>query len=416
MSNEGQWVEVQIRTRRMDEVAERGYAAHWKYKDITGAPSDASINNWLDRIRDMLLSSDSDALDFIDDFQGFLFTDEIFIFTPKGELRNLPVNSTVLDFAYAIHTEIGNTCIGAKVNHKLAPLNHKLKSGDQVEIITSKKQLPHEDWFNYVVTARARTRIKDAIKDEKKKYTNTGKEKLSRYFEQLNIENNSKHLNQLQQKFNYANLIDLYFDLAKDIIGIKELKDCCLENGKESWFRKVIKRPFGKSKTSETKTLTETVIEELKNRTDILTVEKDVHKISFDISVCCNPIPGDEIVGFVEPNEPIKIHRTNCLSAINLMSKYGNKIIKTKWAEKESIGFLTGVKVNGIDKPGFALEVIKVITEDLNLNIKSLHLDTSGGIINATVMLYVYSNRHLSNLIRQLKKLPEVKKVDRINS
>ncbi|MCD4666034.1 MAG: RelA/SpoT family protein, partial [Bacteroidales bacterium] len=416
MSNEGQWFEDQIRTRRMDEVAERGYAAHWKYKDISGGSSEANINNWLDRIREMLLNSDSDALDFIDDFQGFLFADEIFIFTPKGELRNLPVNSTVLDFAYAIHTEIGNTCIGAKVNHKLAPLNHKLKSGDQVEIITSKKQLPHEDWFDYVVTARARTRIKDAIKDEKKKYTEIGKEKFNKYFEQLNLENSSTHLKHLQQKYNYASLIDLYFDIAKDIIGLKKLKDCCVENGKESWFRKVIKRPFGKSKISETKTLTETVIEEIKNRSDILTVEKDVHKISFDISVCCNPIPGDEIVGFIEPNEPIKIHRTNCAKAINLMSKYGNKIIKTKWAEKESIGFLTGIKINGIDKPGFISEVIRVITENLHLNIKSFHLETTGGMIEASIMLYVYSTRHLSNLIRELKKLPEVKKADRTDS
>ena len=415
MSKEGQWVEIQIRTKRMDEIAEKGYAAHWRYKDSSGV-SERNINNWLERIRDMLQGSDTDALDFIDDFQGFLITDEIYLFTPHGELRNLPVNSTVLDFAYAIHSEIGNTCIGAKVNYKLMPLNFKLKSGDQVEIITSKKQKPKEDWFNYVVTARARTHIKEAIREEKKKYAVKGKSKLQKYFEQLNLEINNINLKPLLQKYNYASAIDLYFDIAKDFIGLKEIKDCYVEIGKESWLSKVIKKPFTLSKTSDKKTLTETIIDELEDRSDILMVDTDVQKISYDISNCCNPIPGDEIMGFIEPNEAIKIHRTNCPVAINLMSKYGNKIIKTKWNDKETIGFLTGIKISGIDKRGFINEIIKIITENLNLNIKTFHLESNGGLIDATIMLYVYSTKNLHNLIRHLKKLPDVKKVGRINS
>ncbi|MBC8486485.1 MAG: bifunctional (p)ppGpp synthetase/guanosine-3',5'-bis(diphosphate) 3'-pyrophosphohydrolase [Bacteroidetes bacterium] len=415
MSKEGQWVEIQIRTKRMDEIAEKGYAAHWKYKDSSGV-SERNINNWLERIRDMLQGSDSDALDFINDFQGFLITDEIYLFTPHGELRNLPVNSTVLDFAYAIHSEIGNTCIGAKVNYKLMPLNFKLKSGDQVEIITSKKQKPQEDWFNYVVTARARTHIKEAIKEEKEKYAVKGKSKLQKYFEQLNLEINNINLKPLLQKYNYTSAIDLYFDIAKNFIGLKEIKDCYVEIGKESWLSKVIKKPFTISKTSDKKTLTETIIDELEDRSDILMVDTDVQKISYDISNCCNPIPGDEIMGFIEPNEAIKIHRTNCPVAINLMSKYGNKIIKTKWNDKETIGFLTGIKISGIDKRGFINEIIKIITENLNLNIKTFHLESNGGLIDATIMLYVYSTKNLHNLIRHLKKLPDVKKAGRINS
>ncbi len=414
MSKEGQWVEVQMRTKRMDEIAEKGYAAHWRYKDSTGV-SERNINNWLERIRDMLQGSNSDALDFIDDFQGFLITDEIYLFTPQGELRNLPVNSTVLDFAYAIHSEIGNTCIGAKVNYKLMPLNFKLKSGDQVEIITSKKQKPKEDWFNYVVTARARSRIKEAISEEKKKYTVKGKSKLQEYFEQLNLEIKNINLKPLLQKYNYTSAIDLYFDIAKDFIGLKEIKDCYVEIGKESWLSKVIKKPFTLSKTSDKKTLTETIIDELEDRSDILMVDANVQKISYDISNCCNPIPGDEIMGFIEPNEAIKIHRTNCPVAINLMSKYGNRIIKTKWNDKETIGFLTGIKISGIDKRGFINEIIKIITENLNLNIKTFHLESNGGLIEATIMLYVYSAGNLNVLMRHLKKLPEVKKVDRIN-
>jgi GTP pyrophosphokinase len=415
MSKNGKWVEVQIRTKRMDEMAEKGYAAHWRYKEVSPGISEQNINNWLERIRDMLQGSDSDALDFIDDFQGFLFTDEIYVFTPKGELRNLPVGSSVLDFAYAIHSEIGNTCIGAKVNHKLTPLNYKLKSGDQVEIITSKKQLPKEEWFGYVVTARARTRIKNAIKEEKKKYSEKGKIKLEEYINQLGLELNSVIIKTLQQKYNYNSSTDLYYDIAKNLIGFKEIRDCCRHNDKESWFSKMIIRPFTKSKTADHKTLTETVIEELKVRSKTQRDESYLQKISYDISNCCHPIPGDDIVGFIEPDDAIKIHRINCPKAINQMSKYGNRIIKTKWNDKESIGFLTGIKISGIDKQGFINDIVKIITEDLKINIKSFHLESDAGMINAKIMLYVYSTANLKNLIITLKKLSDVKKVDRIN-
>ncbi|MEZ5198444.1 MAG: RelA/SpoT family protein [Bacteroidales bacterium] len=413
MSKDGQWVEVQIRTERMNETAEKGYAAHWRYKSSSPGLSEANINNWLERIRDMLQNSDSNALDFIDDFQGFLFTDEIYVFTPHGELRNLPANSSVLDFAYAIHSEIGNTCIGAKVNHKLTPFNHKLNSGDQVEILTSKKQIPKEEWFKYVVTARARTRIKEGIKEEKKKYAKIGLDKMQSYFKELDIDENKVNLKKLQQKYNYSSPNDLYYDFAKGLIGLKEIKDCCAAENKQSWFSKVI-NPFSKSRYTERKTLTETVIDELKDNPESNISDKDVHKISYEISTCCHPIPGDDIVGFIEADEAIKIHRTNCLVAISQMSKYGNRIIKTKWNDKESIGFLTGIKISGIDKQGFIQDIIKVITVDYNLNIKSFHLESEIGLIDATVMLYVYSTENLNKLIKHLKTVPDIKKVDRI--
>jgi GTP diphosphokinase / guanosine-3',5'-bis(diphosphate) 3'-diphosphatase len=415
MSHEGHWVEVQIRTRRMDEIAEKGYAAHWRYKGAAPGLSEANINNWLERIRDMLQSSDSNALNFLDDFQGFLFTDEIYLFTPHGELRNLPANSTVLDFAYAIHSEIGNSCIGAKVNHKLAPLNFKLKSGDQVEILTSKKQFPKSDWFEYVVTARARTQIKYAIKEDKKKYIDQGKAKLMEYLAQLNIEFDSKKLKKLQQKYNYVSITDLYFDIANNLIGLKEIRDCCGIPEKESWFSKVI-WPFTKSKQSEHKTLTETVLDKLQEHDGLAKDYRTPEKISYEIANCCNPIPGDEIVGFIKTDDAISIHRTNCPIAISQMSRYGNKIIKTKWNDKESIGFLTGIRIYGIDKKGFINETIKIITEDFNLNIKSFHLETHGEMIDGSIMLFVYSIDNLNNLVRRLKELPEIKKIDRINA
>lgn len=415
MSHEGHWVEVQIRSKRMDEIAEKGYAAHWRYKDAAPGLSEANINNWLERIRDMLQSSDSNALNFLDDFKGFLFTDEIFLFTPQGELRNLPANSTVLDFAYAIHSEIGNTCIGAKVNHKLAPLNHKLKSGDQVEILTSKKQFPKPDWFDYVETARARTQIKYAIKEDKKKYSEQGKEKLQVYFSEIGVELTHAVLKKLQQKYNYLSLNDLYYDVATDSLGLKEIKECCGPPDKERWFSKMI-WPFAKSRQTEHKTLTETVLENLKELNDGLLQDNKIPKISYDIASCCNPIPGDEIVGFIKTGDAISIHRTNCPVAISQMSRFGNRIIKTKWNDRESIGFLTGIKISGIDKKGLINETIKIITENFNLDIKSFHLESQGGMIEASIMLYVYSIANLNSLVARLKEMSEIKKIDRINS
>jgi GTP diphosphokinase / guanosine-3',5'-bis(diphosphate) 3'-diphosphatase len=328
----------------------------------------------------------------------------------------LPVNSSVLDFAYAIHSEIGSTCIGAKVNHKLVPMNQKLKSGDQVEILTSKKQVPKTEWFNYVVTARALTQIKMAIREDKKKYIDEGKNKLLEYSRHLNIELSSIIIKQLQQKYNYISTIDLYYDIAKDLIGLKELKECCVSIDKESWFSKVIKIPFGKSKPVDHKTLTETVLDNLSEKEENLKEPKKIQKISYEIADCCNPIPGDDIVGFIKPDDAILIHRVNCSVAIGQLSKFGNKIIRTKWNDKESIGFLTGIKISGIDKKGFINDIIKIVTENFNLNIKSFHLESQGGMIEATILLYVYSTENLSSLIGQIKELPDIKKIDRINT
>ncbi|GAB4322649.1 MAG: RelA/SpoT family protein [Bacteroidales bacterium] len=416
MSKDGHWVEVQIRSKRMDEIAEKGYAAHWRYKSASPGLSETNINNWLNRIRDMLQNTDSNSVDFIDDFQGFLFTDEIYVFTPKGELRTLPARSTVLDFAYAIHTEIGNTCIGAKVNHKLAPLNQKLKSGDQVEILTSKKQVPKEEWFNYVVTARARTRIKDGIREERKKYQELGREKLVNYMKQINRTVTGREVRMLQQKYNYNSPVDLYYDLAVNRLGLKEIKECCGQQGRENWLSKMIRIPFIRSKTPDQKTLTESVLETIRSNKEIEigTNGKGIQKISYDIASCCLPIPGDEVVGFIRQNDPILIHRTTCPVAISEMSKYGNRIVQTRWYDKESIGFLSGIEIHGIDTPGFIKSVIAVITEELKLNIKAFHLDVNGEMIEGNIMVYVYSLENLNKMIARLKKISNVKKVHRI--
>ena len=416
MSKDGNWVEVQIRSRRMDEIAEKGYAAHWRYKTANPSQAEMNVNNWLDRIRDMLQSSDTNALDFIDDFQGFLFADEIYVFTPTGELRNLPLNSSVLDFAYAIHSEIGNSCIGAKVNYKLAPIHYKLRSGDQVEVLTSQKQVPKDEWFNYVVTARARTQIKNGVKEEKKKFAEKGKEMLQSFFVQIGADFSKNNLKQLQQKYNYASIFDLYYDTAHGLIGLKEVKDCCSESASETWFSKMMKNPFSKSRPTYKQTITDAVIDQLKSQKEFTISSDAVKKVSYHISTCCYPIPGDDVVGFLTQNESIQIHRTTCPLAVNQMSKYGDRIIRTRWNDKESVGFLTGIEIHGIDEKGFIKQVIKVVTEELDLNIKSFHLETEGQMIDGKMMLYVYSLSNLNQLLSTLKKLPSVKKVARLHA
>ena len=294
------------------------------------------------------------------------------------------------------------------------PSTLKLKSGDQVEIITSKKQVPKEEWFKYVVTARARTKLKQGIKEEKKKYAAEGEKMLLEFFDQISIEPDNKNIQKLQQKYNYLTKLDLLYDVAKGLLGLKDVKEYSHGENKESWISKMIKRPFTRSKQTDRKTLTEAVIAELSKNENPKKENGKVQKISYDIASCCYPIPGDEIVGFIDPVNPIKIHRTNCPVAINQMSKYGNRILQTKWNDKESIGFLAGILIQGIDRQGFINDVIKVITESL-INIKSFHLDTDVGMIQAKIMLYVYSVENLNEVIRYIQKIPNVKKVSRQN-
>ncbi|MBN1338123.1 MAG: bifunctional (p)ppGpp synthetase/guanosine-3',5'-bis(diphosphate) 3'-pyrophosphohydrolase [Bacteroidales bacterium] len=413
MSHSGRWVEIQIRSERMEEIAEKGFAAHWKYKNGDPKGTVTNVDRWLNRLKDLLKNAESNAIEFMEEFQGFLFTDEIFVFTPRGELRNLPVNSTVLDFAYAIHSDLGNKSIGAKVNHKLAPLNQALKSGDQVEIITSQKQAAREEWYGYVVTARAKSQIKTAIKEEKRKFAAPGRQKLENIFRQAGIEVNDNNINKLQNKYNYGSVIDLYYDLALDLIGMKEVRSTFHTLTKAGWFSSIITRPF-RGRATEQETLSETIIRQMHLQPSNKADDLDLTKMSYEVSDCCNPVPGDEIAGFIEPNEAIRIHRAKCPVAIALMAKYSNRIIKTTWIDKESVGFPAGIRITGIDRKGFAKEIISVIAENMDLNIKSLHLEANAGMMEAVIKVYVYSTNNLHLLINELKKMPDIKMVTRI--
>jgi GTP pyrophosphokinase len=412
MSQQGTWVEVQIRTVRMDEIAEKGYAAHWKYKD--SVDSETGLEEWMGKIRDMIRENDSDALEFVSDFKLNLFTDEIYVYTPRGDVMTLPSGSTVLDFAYAIHTDLGNTCIGAKVNYGLVPLNHVLKNVDQVEIITSDKQAPKDEWLNMIVTAKARSRIKQALKDQRKKLVAEGKMMLDELFTQFGINADKAMTEKLMEYLRVKNTADLYLMVARGNITTSDIKEFSREGERRNWFS-YLSRPFARSKGVTGKTLTETIVEKLKDRPESLLLGHEISDITYTVSLCCNPIPGDDVVGFMSDNGNIEIHRTNCTNAINLMSRHGDRIIKAKWKYRDSISFLTGIRIKGVDKKGLIRKITEIISDHYNLNIRSFHVDTSEGMTEGTILFYVHDNQILKNVIDNLKTIKEIIKVGRLD-
>ncbi|GAB4137002.1 MAG: RelA/SpoT family protein [Bacteroidia bacterium] len=407
MGPEGKWVEVQIRTHRMDELAEKGCAAHWKYKDeVAGVESkESQLDEWLRKIREVLENTDENALDFIDDFKLNLFADEIFAFTPKGEMRTLPNGATALDFAFDIHTKIGEQCIGAKVNHRLVPLSHTLKSGDQVEILTSSKQTPKEDWLGYVITARAKSKIKNALKEEKRRVADEGREILERKFDHLKIEFTVKNINDFQNYLKLPSAQELFYRVAKGIIVQKHIK---------TWLKEKEKP----SKPVKTEPTLEQVIKDVRGKKaqdDALVIGDNLTKIEYKLSPCCNPIPGDDVFGFITIGEGIKIHRVTCPNALQMMSNFAYRIVKARWNNQEQISFLAGIKINGIDEVGLVNNITKIISDELHVNMRSLSFDTRDGMFEGTIMLFVYDTHHLTALIRKLKKVHGVINITRIN-
>ena len=402
MGPKGKWVEVQVRSKRMDEIAEKGYAAHWKYKETA---SESTLDQWIKKIRDMLENPEPDALDFIDEFKLNLFSDEIFVFTPNGELKTLPSGATALDFAYEIHTEIGHTCIGTKVNNKLVALSHQLKSGDQVEIITSKKNKPQKDRLNFVITARAKSKIKGSIRSQQKEAASEGKEIFERKLKRYKITANTDNLNKILAFYGLNDGQDFYYRIAKDNIDLTKLKEFTKDRGK------IKKSPV---KQEKGKTLEE-LVRQTRGKKDTLVIGDELQKIDYKLSKCCNPISGDDVFGFITINEGIKIHRVNCPNAIQLMSNYAYRIVKARWTSQELIAFLAGLKLTGIDDLGLVSNVTKIISKDLNVNMRSIGFDSKDGIFEGTIMLYVHDTDHLTNLINKILKVKGISTVDRIH-
>ena len=407
MSKTGQWVEVQIRTLRMDEIAEKGYAAHWKYKENTDKDSkgERGLELWINKVRDLLQRNDLSAVDFVDEFKSNLFTDEVFAFSPKGDLKVLPAGSTALDFAFEIHTHIGAHCLGAKVNQKLVPLSYVLNNGDQIEIITSSKQKPTEDWLKFVVTTKAKSKIKDWLKDDKKRIADDGKEIVHRKLKHLKVTMTQELLGKLLSYFKLKNSLDFYYKVAKEIIDPKDLKAAIEADNNTNSEQK--KDPLLELKNKEIKIATD------RNKQEMLLIGEGMDKIDYTLAKCCNPIPGDQVFGFVTVSEGIKIHQTTCPNAAELMSNYGYRIVKAKWTESHELAFLAGLKVKGSDRVGILNNITRVISNELKVNIRSLTIDTEDGIFEGTVMLFVHDTKQLDKLIRKLQMVPGVVSVNR---
>ncbi len=408
MSNSGKWVEIQIRTERMHEIAEKGFAAHWKYKE---GSADSALDEWLNKIRGVLSSSDATALDVVNEFKYELFSDEIFVFTPKGDLKRLRKGATALDFAFEIHSDVGKKCIGAKVNNKLVPLSYVLKNGDQIQILTSNKQVPNEDWLTYVVTAKARSVIKQTLKDEKKKVATEGKEMLEKKMKQLRMEISEANILLLMNYFKMISATDLYFSIAGKKIDVAQLEKLEVIAGK-------IKLPKVQNaqKLGANENIDEVVKATLQKNAELLIMGETSDKIDYKFAPCCNPIPGDDVFGFLTIQDGIKIHRTNCPNAVQLMSKYAYRIIKTRWTKQHEIAFLTGIKLTGLDDVGLVNKITNIITGQMNLNMRSISFDSSDGVFEGRIMVYVHDTAELEDLIHRMTSLDGILEVSRFDS
>ena len=399
MSPTGKWVEVQIRSERMDEVAEKGLAAHYKYKESKNG--ETKFDRWIAEVRDLLENPDLNAMDFVNEFRLNLFNDEIYIFTPKGDLRVLPTGSTILDFAYDIHTQIGDKCIGAKVNNRLVPLSYQLQSGDQVEIITSTKQRPNEEWLRFVVTARARQKIKTSLNEERKAIAMDGREILERKFKQHNIRFASENISALEKFYKVPSATELYFRIAKSKIDLTKLRELENVNGILQLEKNV---PVKKAKKSTGKT---------EKKDDTIIIGEDFKNIQYKMAGCCSPIPGDQVFGFVTINEGIKIHRTNCPNAEHLMSKMAYRCIKARWKKSELQERVASVSVFGIDRLGIVSQITQIVSNENNVNMRSISFETVDGIFEGNMTVMVYDTEHLNGLMRKFEQVEGVQRVTR---
>lgn len=410
----GRWVEVQIRSQRMNEIAEKGLAAHWKYKEgATGqqAAQESKLDHFLRHIREILSNPDTDTLDFLSDFKLEVFTEEIYLYTPKGELRVLPKGATALDFAFDVHSQLGARCIGAKVNHKLVPLSHELKSGDQVEIITSAKQHPNEDWLSFVTTGKAKSRIKYYLKEEKRIIGEEGKAMLQRKLSHLGVELTPSNINELCIFFKMQSMLDLYYGIAVGAIEIKDLK----EHFEVVGDRLQVKSREIKPELKSTEDVAKPGIKPSKD-TELIIFGESSDKIQYSIAKCCQPIPGDDVFGYVTTGEGLKIHRTDCPNAAQLLANFAHRIVRTKWAANKELAFLSGLRITGLDDVGVVQKITSIISGELQMNMRSLSIDSKDGIFEGTIKVFVHDRNELDVLSHKLTGLDGVTKVERLES
>lgn len=402
---DAQWVEVQIRSERMNEIAEKGYAAHFKYKQ--GSENESGLDVWLNRLKETLESQSLNAVDFVEDFKLNLYAKEIYVFTPKGDLKSLPKDASALDFAFSIHTDVGLKCRGAKVNGKLVPLSYRLKSGDQIEVITSATNKPNSRWLDFVITARAKTKIRAALKDEEKGIAEEGKAILTRKLRHLKIPFSEKTINELVNYFKLRTSFDLFYRIGNGAIDNTLLKGFVTQRNS-----KILN--FFKTKLRRSTTTNENQ-EEITNKYDALVFGKEEEKLSYTQSKCCNPIPGDQVFGFLTINDGIKVHKKNCPNAISLQSNYAYRIMQAKWIDSTKQDFKVVLHINGIDHSGIVNEVTKIISSNIGVFIHSINISGNEGVFDGKIALSVKNSPQLTKLMNRIQKVQGVKKVERVN-
>ena len=410
MGPQGKWVEVQIRTKRMNEIAEKGLAAHWKYKE--GASEESRFDQWFHQIREALSTQDSSSLDFLQDFKTSFLAEEIYVYTPKGDVKMLPIGATALDFAFSVHTAVGSKCIGAKVNHKLVPISYKLRSGDQIEIITSAKQKPNQEWLNFVVTSKAKTKIKDTLKEEKRTIADEGKYILQRKLEGMNAAMSQSNMEELASFYKVNSSLDLLYEIAIKKIDLKELKEFTVY-GDKIQAPKPIKIPEEKTEVYDPAARP---VSKKDKEAELIIFGESSDKIMYTLANCCKPIPGDDVFGFVTTGEGLKIHRTTCPNATRLMANYGHRVVKTKWAKNKEISFLTGLKIVGLDDVGVIHKITNLISGEMRVNISAMTIEARDGIFEGNVKVFVHDKDELENLVNQLLGLPGIERVDRYDT
>ena len=408
MGPEGRWVEVQIRSERMNEIAEKGYAAHYKYKQ-GDSMNDVTLESWISKLQGMMDNPQANAVDFVEEFKLNLYAKEIFVFTPNGDLISLPKEATPLDFAFNIHTQIGLKTRGAKVNGKLVPLNHKLKSGDQVNIITSETAKPNSNWLDYATTGRARSKIKSSLKEDKKIISEDGKEILRRKLKQLKIQLNERSTNELVNFFNLQTSLDLFYR-----IGIGSIDNGMLK--KYAASRSNVLVSFIKSKINRKKTLDNDALnnDEITSKYDMLVFGKEQERLNYKLGLCCNPIPGDKVFGFLSIKDGIKVHKKTCSNALSMQSNYQYRIIEAKWIDSTQQVFRAVIKLTGIDEKGLVRDITKLISGSMNVNMKSIKFDSDSGTFNGEIAVEVNNNSLVKKLMERLKKINGIEKVIRI--
>jgi GTP diphosphokinase / guanosine-3',5'-bis(diphosphate) 3'-diphosphatase len=407
MGPEGRWVEIQIRSERMNEIAEKGYAAHYKYKN--GASEESGLDVWLNLLKEALENSESNAVDFVEDFKMNLYAKEIYIFTPKGEIKSLPKGATSLDFAFSIHTKIGVTTRGTRVNGKLVPLNYELKSGDQVEIITSANQKPTVHWLDYVTTSRAKNKIRNVLNENTKKIAEDGKELLTRKLKHLKVTLNENSVNELVNFFKLKTSLDLFYRVGIGAIENQQLKDYAAQKSNTliNFFKNKIKRTPTTADSDIHKPL-------ISSDFDMLVFGKEQDKLDYKLSNCCNPIPGDDVFGFVTINEGIKVHKKDCPNAISMQSNYAYRIMIAKWIDSSQQEFKALLNITGMDTKGLTNEITRVISNNMNVDIQSIALNGDAGIFDGQIAVIVRNNTILKKLIENLKKIDGIDKVTRV--